>query len=168
MIEKYNQTKSELKAIVWGIDDNFKYDIAITEHNDKNKISITQERDKRSLNANAYFHVLVNKIASVTGQSDDEVKTQMVLDYGSIARDKDNNYITCKVPKETDMNAFYRYAKKYGEKDNFDFYIFYKQTHTLDTKEMARLIDGVVSVAKELDIETLDDIKIKKLVDEWC
>jgi len=32
---------------------------------------------------------------------------------------------------------------------------------------MAKLIDGVVSECKELDIQTLDDLKISRMVEEW-
>ena len=38
-------------------------------------IEIKQHREKRSRNANAYFHVIVNKIAGETGESDEAVKT---------------------------------------------------------------------------------------------
>ena len=37
-------------------------------------IEIKKHRNKRSHSANAYFHVLVNKIAAETGESDDLVK----------------------------------------------------------------------------------------------
>ena len=49
----------------------------------------------------------------------------------------------------------------------FDCYIIYKQTHTLDSAEMAKLIDGTVKEAEELGIETLDQIKLKALTDKW-
>ena len=42
-------------------------------------IEIKKHREKRSLSANAYFHVLVNKIAAETGESDDEVKRRLVV-----------------------------------------------------------------------------------------
>ena len=45
-------------------------------------------------------------------------------------------------------------------------YLFYKQTHTLDSKEMSELIDGVVKECKDAGIETLDDIQIRNLFEE--
>lgn len=43
----------------------------------------------------------------------------------------------------------------------------YKETHTLDTKEMARLIDGVVAEAQELGIETRTPDEIAQLKSLW-
>lgn len=44
-------------------------------------IEIKKHRNKRSHSANAYFHVLVNKIAAETGESDDLVKERLVVAY---------------------------------------------------------------------------------------
>ena len=41
-------------------------------------VSIKKFRRKRSLDANAYFHVLINAIAMARGVGDDEIKRQMV------------------------------------------------------------------------------------------
>ena len=50
-------------------------------------IEVKQHREKRSKNANAYFHVLVNKIAGELNESDETVKTRLVIEYGAIARE---------------------------------------------------------------------------------
>lgn len=47
-------------------------------------IEIKKHRNKRSHSANAYFHVLVNKIAAETGESDDLVKERLVVAYGTV------------------------------------------------------------------------------------
>lgn len=158
--------KSELKRVIWSLEEKT-YDYIIVEHDEDNILSVEKAKKKRSLNANAYFHVLVNEIARATNISDEECKYKMVIEYGTIAKNEDGTPVTVKMPKTTDISQFYKYAKWYGEKDSFDFYVFYKPTHTLDTKEMAKLIDGVVSECKELDIPTLDDMKINKMIEEW-
>lgn len=157
---------TELKRIIWGLND-MEYDYIIAPHDDKNELIIEKRKKKRSLNANAYFHVMVNEIARATGMSDDECKIKEVLQYGTIAKNIDGSPVTVKLPKGTDISQFYKYSKWYGEKDGFDFYMFYKETHTLDSSEMAKLIDGVVSDCKLLGIETLDDLKLKALLSEW-
>ena len=48
-------------------------------------LQVKEHREKRSNDANAYFHVLVNDIARETRASADEVKTDLVLNYGTIA-----------------------------------------------------------------------------------
>lgn len=157
----------DIKRELFVLNDENLYDYLIVEHNEKNVLSCVQKREKRSLNANAYFHVLVNEIARITNISDDECKIKMVFEYGTIAKNEDGTPVTIKIPKHTDIAQFYKYAKWYGEQNDFDFYVLYKPTHTLDRKEMAKLIDGVVSECKELDVPTLDDLKINKMIEEW-
>jgi len=121
-------------------------------------IEIKQHREKRSKNANAYFHILVNKIAAETGESDDQVKKRLVESYGAIDKDENGLMAGVKVPHKVDITKYWpyvRYVETKIENDKiFDCYLFYKHTSDMDTKEMARLIDGAISEAQELGIET--------------
>ena len=105
-------------------------------------------RRKRSNDANAYFHVLVTAIAEARGISNDEVKRMLVVDYGTLARDEDNQIIGFKLPPGVDVGRIYPYTKL------FNCYLVYKRSSDMDSKEMARLIDGAVHEAKELGIDT--------------
>lgn len=133
---------------------------------------IKEHREKRSKDANAYFHLLVNKIAGKIGISDFECKVNMNLQYGTIATDEQGNAVVVKLPSSVDIKQFYNYAKFIGEKTEnglaLSYYTFYKQTHTLNTKEMARLIDGVVFEAQQLDIETKTPEEIAELKSLWA
>ena len=124
-------------------------------------------RKRRSLDANAYFHVLVDKIAKALGKSADEIKTQLVFDYGIIAKDEKGLKAGFKALKEIPITHYFKYAKPIGEctENNKTFvkYLIYKETHTLDSAEMARLIDGTIEEAKQLGIETLTPAEIEKL-----
>lgn len=40
-------------------------------------------------------------------------------------------------------------------------------SHTYDTKEMSRLIDGTVEEAKELGIETLTPDQVERMKQAW-
>lgn len=124
-------------------------------------------RKRRSLDANAYFHVLVDKIAKALGKSADEIKTQLVFDYGTIASDEQGLKAGFKAFKEVPITQFFKYAKPIGEciENNKTFvkYLIYKETHTLDSYEMSRLIDGAIQEAKDLDIETLTPIELENL-----
>lgn len=141
--------------------------------NDKKtlKFDIDEWKNKRSLNSNSYFHLLVNEIASVMKIGNDECKIKMNLEYGSVATDKNGNKVIVKVPSDVDISKFYDYAKFIAEKEEkglkLSYYVFYKQTHTLNSKEMARLIDGTVEVAKELGIETRSPEELAKMKALW-
>ncbi|MBR1567112.1 MAG: hypothetical protein IJ649_10150 [Oscillospiraceae bacterium] len=122
------------------------------------EISIKKWRARRSLDANAYFHVLVNQIAEARGVGDDEIKRDLVLEYGVIARDDEGNKLGSMLPAGVDATLYYKYAKWYKSMEvngkEVDCYLFYKPTHEMDSKEMSRLIDKTIEVAKELGIDT--------------
>lgn len=122
------------------------------------EISIKKWRAKRSKDANAYFHVLVNQIAVARGLSDDEVKRDLVVAYGTIARDDDGVKIAFKLPASVDVDDIYPYTRMYKEVEEdgkrFKCYLVYKQTRDMDTKEMSHLIEGAITVAQELNIDT--------------
>ena len=47
------------------------------------------------------------------------------------------------------------------------WYKVYKGSSEYDTKEMSTLIEGIVYEAKQLDIETLEEYRLDKLIEEW-
>ena len=145
----------------------------IDEIKDLEKLNVEAKkyRQKRSLDANAYFHVLVNKLARYFGMSDTEMKIKMNLEYGTVAINLDGTKVGIKVPYGTNISYFYPYCKKFGECEEngmtFEKYLFYKETHTLDSKEMSQLIEGVVYECKQAGIETLSDEEVKSMLNEW-
>lgn len=50
----------------------------------------------------------------------------------------------------------------------FNCYLVYKDTHKMDTKEMSRLIDGAISEAKELGIETETPEQLEAMKKKWA
>ena len=74
-------------------------------------VEIKKHREKRSLSANAYFHVLCNKISAETGESEDAVKRRLVVSYGALARDKDGKPVGLKLPPTVDPSDFYPYVR---------------------------------------------------------
>lgn len=148
-------------------------DIACEEFNtlqDEEVLDITIEKhkEKRGLQANSYFHVLVNKLARHFNIPDEEMKIKMNLAYGTIATDENEKVIGCKVPKGTNIQTFYSYAKWYKEdEDGCDCYLFYKQTHKLNSLEFSKLLNGVVQECKDVGIQTLDEIELQRLIDSY-
>lgn len=131
-------------------------------------VEIKKWRNTRSLDANAYFHVLVDKIAKAVKLSAEDVKVKMNLDYGTIAKDEKGLKVGFKALKEVPITQFFKYAKPIGEViENgkvFVKYIIYKETHTLTTDEMARLIDGTIQEARALEIETITPAEKEKMM----
>lgn len=136
-------------------------------------IVITERRRKRSLDANAYYWVLVGKIAEVLRVSTTEVHNHMLSDYGKpliesggvvsvVIRDnidwKKIDVMHLKPTTKTMVN-------KKGEV--YRVYFVMRGSHTYDVKEMSALIDGCISEAKQLDIETLPPEEVERMKREW-
>lgn len=133
-------------------------------------IEIKEHREKRSLNANAYFHVLVDKIAGVNGVSHAEVHNLMIAEYGYMDEDIKNLILDDSVPYLQLTNIHLRPTSATKVMDNgklYRVYIVMRGSHTYDTKEMSRLIDGVVSEAKSLGIETLPETELERIKSLW-
>lgn len=123
-------------------------------------VTVEQIKHRRSLDANAYFHVLCTKIAEKTRLSMDEVKTNLVVNYGT-------PLYMATIPSDADISAMWAYSRFVGERDGQAQYLLYKQTHTLNSGEMARLINGAIQEAQQLDIQTLTPREVAELEAKW-
>ena len=137
----------------------------------KYTVTIKEFRKKRSLDANAYFHLLVGKISDVTHIGFEDVKTNLVTEYGTIERDNDGMKVGFKLPVSVDVSRIYRYVKCFDRRSEggvtFNCYIVFKQTHLMDSREMSRLIEGAVQEAQNLGIETLTPGELARMNLEW-
>ena len=148
-------TPEKISTYLWTLDKTKQYELK-------------EYKQKRSNDANAYFHLLVNKLARFYNISDEDMKIKMNLDYGTIARFEDGRIKGCKVPEGTNIKEFYNYAKWYKtDEEGNDCYMLYKQTHTLDSREMSQLINGVVQECQDVGIETRTPEEIKSLLESW-
>lgn len=133
-------------------------------------IEVKAYRKKRSLNANAYFHVLAGKIAEATGQSHTEAHNHLIAEYGQMDAEVQNIIMDDEIPYQKLETLHLRPTTATRLMDNGKLYRVYyvmRGSHTYDTKEMARLIDGTVSEAKELGIETLTPDELERMKASW-
>lgn len=134
-------------------------------------IEITTRRNKRSLNANAYFHVLMGKIAEKLKISKQRAKNLLLAKYGQREILEDGPLIIS-ILSNVDMlerEDIHCVPVGYGEVNGKDFthWAVLKPSHEYDTKEMAELIDGTIEDAKELGIETLSENEIRRMEAAW-
>jgi hypothetical protein len=128
-------------------------------------IEVSREKKKRSLDANAYFHVLVNKIAGVVGASITSVKNRLIREYGQY------EYIDGHIPTllvkpeylDEFLNSEAIHLKQEGMEGDRARMAVMRGSHTYNTEEMAHLIDGAVAEAKDLGIETLPPDEIRRI-----
>lgn len=124
-------------------------------------IEIKQIREKRSLDANAYFWVLIGKIAGKVQSSKDDVYLQMLQRYGQLEG------ITIRADKRPERFGFkyYELIKTGTGKDGklYSSYRVYLGSSQYDKKEMMQLIEGTISECKDLGIETMTPAEIASL-----
>lgn len=146
----FSGTKTEIQQFLYKLDKNTIYDLKIDKH-----------KEKRSLDANNYAWHLITEIANALRISKEEVYLQMLKDYGQ--RDYTSMLIN------VDISKYYKYYEEVGTfKQNnnvFKSYLLFKGTSQYDSREMSIFIDGLVQEARQLGIETLEDLEIKNLID---
>lgn len=129
-------------------------------------VEFTEKKKKRSLDSNAYMWVLCQKIAEALKTSKDEIYLQMLEQYGQF---EIRNIEPCAIKLLEEKWRAIRILGWVTEKgrDFLQVMCFYG-SHTYDQKEMSVLIDGVVSEAKELGIETLPPDELARMKERWC
>lgn len=130
---------------------------------------ITLRKSKRSLDANAYAWVLIDKLAEATGLTKAEVYRNAIRNIGGVSetyciptrgvemfcRIWDGNGLgwqvetfPSKLPRCTNVTAYYG-------------------SSVYDTAQMSRLIDALVQDCKALDIETMPSDRLQSLLSSW-
>lgn len=131
---------------------------------DKNKkFEVKEYHKKRSLNANAYAWTLIGKIADVLRNSKDEIYLEMLKKYGQSE--------IVSVLSDINVTGYFKYFEEIAtvklQGKNFTHYKVFKGTSEYNTAEMAVFIDGVISEADELGIDTLPPDEVEKIKSLW-
>lgn len=132
---------------------------------EKLSIKAVKHRERRSLDANAYMWVLLQKIAEVMHQDKWNVYVEMLGRYGVFTHIIVKPNVVEKVKEE------WRTVKELGEVSvngttGIQLQCYFGSS-TYNTKEMSVLIDGVVSEAKEMGIETLPPAELERMKAAW-
>lgn len=128
-------------------------------------IELKKHREKRSLNANAYCWVLLQKLAEKLNTSKDDLYLIMLERYGQFTHlvvkpnvvDKvKEEWRTCRVLGEITVNG----------KKGIQLQCYFGSS-TYNSKEMSTFIDGIISECKEQGIETMTPTELERLKIEW-
>ena len=134
---------------------------------------IDRHREKRSLDSNAYFHVLCDKLRQKLGMSMSRCKNHLIADYGQIEYLAEGEPLIYKTnaPEERMMELETPHTKciKVSEENGRQvfFYRVYRGSHTYNSAEMAQLIDGTVAECKEQGIETATPMELARMAALW-
>jgi hypothetical protein len=127
------------------------------------QFEVKEYKPKRSLNANDYYWVLLNKIADMLKVNKEQLHFKFLKEYGQVA-----NVL---LPNEIDIVGFtkyYEFIKTINVKGKlFNEYQLFKGSSEMNSKEMSILIECIQQDAKDLGIETLDELRIKEMLESW-
>ena len=167
---KLQSVSKDWKTGQWNITFTINEASAINEVNniqscEKLSIKAVKHRNKRSLDANAYCWVILQKIAEVLHQDKWNVYLEMLGKYGVFTHIIVKPNVVDKVKEE------WRTVKELGEVSvngvtGIQLQCYFGSS-TYNTKEMSVLIDGIVYEAKELGIETLPPDELERMKIEW-
>lgn len=125
---------------------------------------------KRSLNANAYMWVLLDKIAHHPEvlSTKDEVYEEIIQKDAPLFEDE-NGYITITVKTEVDMTRIAGHWRRCGKSKDGKWisYIMTKGSSEFDTQEMSKFLDLVIEEAKRLGIQTETPEEIARMKEQW-
>ena len=134
------------------------------------RLKLTQWRNARSLNANAYFHLLCDKLADELKMSKPRMKNLLLFRYGQKARDKDGKLAIIKTNADEEelleREDFHCWPWKQAP-DGTPMYVLLQHSRFFDTKEMSVLIDGTVAEAKAQGIDTLSPNEVEEMKQKW-
>ena len=167
----------QLIDIVRTFEDKFRVTFEVDSVNELNglqglvNITIKRITQKRSLNANAYFHVLVGKIAEKLNVSKACAKNYLLGKYGQRELTETGQLIIS-VRSDIDMTEredIHCVPVGYGKVNDTEFthWAIVRGSHTYDNLEMNALLTGTVDEAKELGIPTETEAEIERMKALW-
>lgn len=141
---------------------------------DKEKIwDIKEHKEKRSLDSNAYFHVLCDKLRQKLEISMSRCKNHLIADYGQIEYIADGEPMIYKTNAPEDymmeLETLHSKCVKVTEENGKSvfFYRIYRGSHTYNTAEMAQLIKGTVEECKTQGIQTATPAELAEMQRLW-
>lgn len=134
------------------------------------KIKVTKATKPRSLDANAYFHVLCDRLRQKLNVSMARMKNELITSYGQIDYLEEGVPIIYKTnaPPERILELEEAHMKfmKQGE-DGAYWYKVYRGSHTYDSHEMHVLLEGTIAEAQEQGIETMTPNEVRRMEELW-
>ena len=148
---------------------NFKALVDELSKKEKLSIEVKPYREKRSLDANAYFWVLANRLAEKTYSPTLNIYRDLIRGIGG------NNEVVCvkseaveKLCEGWSKNGLGWVTEAFPSKiDGCTNVVLYYGSSTYDSKQMSILIDRVVEICKEYDIETKTPAEISLMLARW-
>ena len=123
-------------------------------------LTVKERKEKRSLNANAYFWVMCDRLAEKLRLSKTEIYRSYVKEIGG------NNDIVCCINKAVPELREAWEGRGLGWLTETNIRLYYGSS-TYDRDQMSRIIELCKQDCIENDIPTWDEEELQRLCEEW-
>lgn len=135
---------------------------------DKLSIEVKKYRKKRSLDANAYCWVLINKLAKKLNLKPIEVYKKAIYEVGVREIVPVKNEAAERYKEIWKNNGLGWICETMPSKlDGYTNVIAWYGSSVYDSKEMSRLVDSIVEECKLQNIETMTPAELERLKEAW-
>ncbi|MBR1382275.1 MAG: hypothetical protein IJ555_00445 [Ruminococcus sp.] len=132
-------------------------------------VTVKEKKAKRSLDANAYAWVLIDKLAERLHESKIELYKQYIREIGGVSE------TVCVLEKAADRlcegwehsGIGWQTDRLKSKLEGCINVVLYYGSSVYDTAQMSRLIDLIVQDCRALGIETKDPAELERLVEAW-
>lgn len=141
------------------------------------RVELKAWRDRRSLDANRYFYVLVEKLADALKVSKPYIHNLMLRKYGQLQRIDgkpvwvilpETEEVAKKVDEDETLHVRATAEIKQGKDGKmYRTYLLLKGSHELNTQEFSILLDGIISECNEQKIPTATPSEIEMMKARW-
>lgn len=133
--------------------------------NERLRITASKYRKKRTLSMNAYFWVLLDKVAKVLRTDTESLHRRYVFEHGFVWLDENQKAVPIALTEKVNVDkALPGYWKQYGEKHgNLINYLRIKGTSEMTTEEMSIVLNDLIEEAQSLGIQTETPEEVERM-----
>lgn len=136
-------------------------------------IKVSKHNEKRSLDANAYYWLLIGKLSKALNISNNYCHNVMLRRYG-VVDEIDGKPVYLVIPDTDEAEKEADEAEKFHIKPTsnvregndgimYRTYMLLKGSHEYDTTEMSRLVSGLVDECRQCGIETMTPDELARM-----
>lgn len=163
--------KTYKPVLMLEVNERCDFEQIMDELKDKDKLSIEVKpyRERRSLDANAYFFVLADKLAEKLHLTKEEVYRNAIKEIGGVSETVCvKTHAVERLCEGWSRNGIGWQAETFPSKiEGCTNVILYYGSSTYDTGQMSRLIENIVQDCQAVGIETRTPDEIANLLSMW-
>lgn len=169
LVDLHRSRDGKLQVVTFSTEENFEE--AFDSMCDKQvSIEIKPAAKRRSLDANAYCWVLIDRIAEKTGVKKTEVYRNAIREIGGVSD------TICVMDKAVDRlrsgweknGIGWQTDTAKSKVEGCTNVILYYGSSVYDSRQMAQLIDSLIQDAEALGIPTITDKEAERLLGRWA